>query len=90
MNLHRQLTVKLAADGIDTTIPFQVEWNDSGKVRLVGDHPDADKVRRLLSDNRSLTQAAAEIRRLSEQLGDAKDRRGRQVLSYSPQSVTVE
>ena len=90
-NLHRQLTVKLTAEGIDTTRPFQAEWNRRGKVSVNGDHPDADKIRRLIADDHSLAQAAAEIRRLSERLGDTREGRERTLLiSYSPHGVTVE
>ena len=89
-NLHRQLTVKLAAGGIDTTQPFQAEWNGRGKVHVLGEHPEADKIRRLLADDRSLAQAAAEIRRLAERLGESKDSRDRLSLSYSAHGVNVE
>jgi hypothetical protein len=88
-NLHRQLTVKLAAEGIDTTRPFQAEWNGRGKLRVHGDHPDADKIRRLLADDRSLAQAAAEIGRLAKRVGESKDSRDRLSLSYSPHGVSV-
>jgi hypothetical protein len=89
-SLHRQLTVKLAAEGIDTTRPFQAEWSADGKVHVSGHHPDEDKIRRVLNGERSLAQAVAEIGRLAERLGDGKGGRDRQRLSYSPHGLTIE
>jgi hypothetical protein len=88
-SLHRKLSARLAAEGIDTTRPFQAEWSDRGRVHVALDHPEADKIRRVLSDDRELAQAAAEIRQLAELLRSSRDRGSDLVLSYSPQGLTA-
>jgi hypothetical protein len=85
--LHRQLQARLAAAGADPTLPFSAELNSRGRIHVQSDHPDADKIRRLLSDDRELAHAALEIRQLAEALNKTDSRN--LVLSYTPQRLTV-
>jgi len=85
--LHRQLQVRLAAAGVDPTLPFSAELNSRGKIHVLGDHPDADKIRRLLADDRELAPAAWEVRQLAEAIGKTDSRL--LVLSYTPHRLTV-
>jgi hypothetical protein len=86
-SLHRRLQVRLAAAGIDTTAPFSAELNSRDRIHVLGEHPQADKIRGLFADDTELTQAAREIRQLAEALGKSDSRR--LVLSYTPQRLIV-
>jgi hypothetical protein len=85
--LHRRLHARLTAAGVDPTTPFSAELNSRDRIHMLGDHPDADKIRRLLADDRELAQAAKEIRQLAEALGKSDGRR--LTLSYTAQRLII-
>jgi hypothetical protein len=63
--LEAQFTARLnslfAEHGIDTSVPIELRSDTHGRIRVVGDHPDAAKIEALFADSFELQQTFTRI-----------------------------
>lgn len=76
-----KLYAALSSLGIDPNISFAIQFDDAGKLNIISDHPDRDKIQKFFEDNPELIKKYKQI----EALAGIED--ARKAMQISPSAM---